>query len=378
MAGPIDSKNHPPKTISLKKAIKIIELLCKVKYPYWVMSPIIPQCVEYASKLPWEHTSIAKLLNIILYVSFYEDIQHRESISTATSGHTRHSFLNNSNINSGGLRNSISLPAIHSTAAAAAAAGHSSSSTRIQTNNVSFQLPSEQQAYAIINATAAAFTSASHNNNTTSTNTTANNSQQSSPQHPRRRTSSADISEHMQFGSSKIVMLRNIEQFISKIWVSNVNKNLSQNPEENKDGIKYFIKSLDKHRYSSYIQLNFDIAYNLAEPQHNILLSELAYICNYCWDIEFLTIKNMLNRGQTTFGRRAAIVGSYDTSKAYMNGIERLCLIRLLHWYSTENNFLGIDWEDVEINAKDRLFPFTIPSTLLEKSHNELNYLKNK
>jgi hypothetical protein len=153
-----------------------------------------------------------------------------------------------------------------------------------------------------------------------------------------------------------------------------MNKNLSM-PPAGKEGKMFFISSIDKHRYNSYINMDFESAFALADPNHTILLSELAYVCISCWDAEYSTIKAMLSRGQTTFGRRPAILGFYDTTKAKMNGVERLCLIRLLHWYSTEHAFLGIDWDDVEANAKDRLFPFAIPPSLLQKSHNELNYL---
>lgn len=350
MAGPADAKNYPAKSISLRKAIKIIELLCKVKQPYWVMSPIIPQCVEFASKLPWDAPSISKLLNILIYVSLHEDVRSpcAATMTGTTSGGGLHSRG----------RGSVSLPAI----------GHSASGATGGTggrgHSVSFSLSSDQGTSSIA-ATAAAFSAASNMNSPTST---------PGPTAARRRASSTDIAETLQFGSSKILLLRSLEPLIQKVWRSNVNKALSE-PKGEKDGRMYFISSLDKHRYSSYIKMDFETALSLAEPHHTILLSELAYVCINCWDVEFTTIKAMLSRGQTTFTRRPAIVGFYDTTKAKMNGVERLCLIRLLHWYSTEFEFLGIDWEEVEFYAKDRLFPFAIPQSLLEKSRNELNFL---
>lgn len=339
MAGPADAKNYPSKSISLRKAIKIVELLCKVKQPYWVMSPIIPQCVEYASKLPWDAPSISKLLNILFFVSMHEDVRAASGAASPGPNHSR-------------MRGSVSLPAI----------GHSSGGGRA--SSVSFSL-SPDQSTASLAATAAAFSAVSGMNSPSTT-----------PGHTaaRRRASSADIGESLMFTSSRILLLRNLDNLVHKIWRSNVNKSLSE-PTGGKDGRLYFISSLDKHRYNSYIKMDFDQALALAEPQHTVLLSELAYICINCWDVEFTTIKAMLSRGQTTFTRRPAIVGAYDTSKAKMNGVERLCLIRLLHWYSTEFEFLGIDWDEVEFNAKDRLFPFAIPQSLLEKSHNELNFL---
>jgi hypothetical protein len=343
MAGPADAKNYPSKSISLRKAIKIIELLSKVKQPYWVMSPIIPQCVEYASKLPWDAPSLAKLLNILIFVSQFEDV--RATSASASPMHSRGSVL------VPGTRSSASLPPIGS------AAGH----TGNRAGSVSFCL-SPDQSTATLAATAAAFSAA------------ASPGSAGPGTGNRRRASTADFSEQLAYGSSKILMLRNLENLVGKMWRSHMNKNLSF-PPAGKDGKMFFIGSLDKHRYHSYIHMDFESALSLAESHHTILLSELAYVCIYCWDAEFSTIKQMLTRGQTTFTRRPAILGFYDTTKAKMTGVERLCLIRLLHWYSTENAFLGIDWDDVEINAKDRLFPFAIPPSLLQKSHNELNYL---
>jgi hypothetical protein len=332
MAGPADAKNYPAKSISLRKAIKIVELLSKVKQPYWVMSPIIPQCVEYASKLPWDAPSIAKLLNILIFVSLFEDSKGASS-------------ANNSPLHSrgAGTRGSVSLPSITQT---------NSGTVGNRPSAVSFSL-SPDQSTATLAANAAALSAAGGSAGTPGGGN-------------RRRASTADASEQLQFGSTKIIMLRNLETLVGKLWKSNMNKNLSM-PPAGKEGKMFFISSMDKHRYNSYINMDFESAFALADPNHTILLSELAYVCISCWDAEYSTIKAMLSRGQTTFGRRPAILGFYDTTKAKMNGVERLCLIRLLHWYSTEHAFLGIDWDDVETNAKDRLFPFAIPPSLLQK-----------
>jgi hypothetical protein len=126
MAGPADAKNYPSKSISLRKAIKIIELLSKVKQPYWVMSPIIPQCVEYASKLPWDAPSLAKLLNILIFVCQFEDV--RATSASASPMHSRGSVL------VPGTRSSASLPPIGS------AGGH----TGNRAGSVSFCLSPDQ------------------------------------------------------------------------------------------------------------------------------------------------------------------------------------------------------------------------------------------
>ncbi len=343
LAGTGNEKTFQPKSISLRKAIKIIELLTLSKQPYWVMAPIIPQCVEYASKLPWDRTSLSKILNLLIFMCLYEDTKGSQSMIASRSN------------TASGSRNSMSLPSL----------GHHGSAGGNRASSVSFSLAPEQSAASLAAAIAHASAHAhSHHGSpvgTPGTHTPA-----------RRRGSSADMSENALFGSSKVVLLRNLDTLINKLWRANPNKVVTTQGRENK---MFFLSSLEKHKFPTYIPMNFDQALALAESNHSIQLSELAYICVFCWDVEYATIKQMLERGQTTFSRRPAIVGFYDTNKAKMTAIERMCLIRLLHWYSTEEEFLGIDWEDVQMNAKERLFPFAIPASLLEKSHNELNHL---
>jgi len=348
MAGTGSDKIYSPKAISLRKAIKIIELLTQSKQPYWVMAPIIPQCVEFASKLPWDRTSLSKLLNILIYVCLYEDVK----TSNGPAAHSRTGTP-------GGSRYSLLLPSVAGHTQASAMPGSAGG----RAGSVSFNLSPDQSASTLA-ATAAAFSQAN----------SSVSSPVGTPGHTgaRRRGSSADFSENLHFGSSKTIMMRNLDAQIAKLWRANPNKVVTTQGRESK---MFFLSSLDKHKFPTYIPMDFEQALALAEPSQTIQLSELAYICVFCWDQEYATIKAMLTRGQTTFTRRPAIAGFYDTNKAKMTGMERMCLVRLLHWYSTEDEFLGIDWDDVELNAKERMFPFAIPPGLLEKSHNELNHL---
>eukprot|EP01034_Spumella_vulgaris_P021698 gene21698-27749_t len=332
--------NSGPKTITLKKAVKIISLLSQVQHPYWTMSPLAPACIEYNCKLPWRDDSIAKLLNVLFFVVLYEPNSAPTSAPT-TAGNRRGSTLTAGSlpaINPSSYPSTPQTDRSHSNAFVTLQDGERGSSSRSM-------LKSSTSDFAPFSAAA---------------------EQQQQP--PMSQAAQAAYRQ-----SAKIQMLKNLDNVVKRVWSGQMHSGVSDS------GDKYvlfdFLSKLDHARtLPGYARMTYEKAISLAENQ-SILVSELALVCIECWEVEYAEVKVAMARGKLTSKRRMGVSGNYDTSQAKLNAVERLALTRLLHWYSVEGESRGVDWEDVDAKFSDRLFPFTVPSSLMAKSRNELNHL---
>lgn len=369
-----------PKSITLKRAIKIIELLNSDKQPFWVMAPLIPSCIEYGTKLPWDESSVLKLLNLVLFVGLFEGYNNpNASLSNcaATGAIGGAAGSGNPRTPAGGTNSAFF---------ATPAAGRSVAGSAIPSAAASGQAtPIRAQSAASGTGTPAAGaidgagTPMSGNNNTLPS---APNSPSRLSRRPSVGTSGnpggtanglREVTDDQIFSSGRVVMLRSLDALVTRLWNSSVNASASMGSLESET---YFLANLHRHNYTSHLRLTFEQVYEIAEGK-SISLSEFCYAMINCWDAEYATVKKAIFSGSTTFNRRGAICGHYDIHKAHMNAAERLCMTRLLHWFSDEQDFHGIDWHEVLINAKDRLFPFNVPESLLKKSVNELHYLED-
>lgn len=337
------------KRISFKKALKAIDVLSSTSQPHWVMSPMIPICIEYGAKLPWDKTSMSKLLTILLFLVLSDELNsNHASKHHLNSRPKREVDDNHTIIASDGL--TPLLPPIANTNTANTET-FMTSSTASTTNQ---QHDSELLTMAA---------SMVDNNNNTNSYTS------SSSYIPQDNNRTAIVSPtRMQF-------LRTIDDFISKVWSSSVHRDLSRPDATINDKMEYLMH-LSEHSTIKYVPVTIDEAYKLIRSKDSMFLSELSYVCIKCWDFEYKLIKSLIEKAKFTFKRRTAISGCYDTKQAEMNAADRLCLIRLMHWYSVDDEMLPIDWDEVIEKSKERLFPFAMPDSLVSKSINELNHLE--
>ncbi len=327
-----------PKTITLKKAVKIIALLSQVQHPYWTMSPLAPACIEYNCKLPWRDDSIAKLLNILFFVVLFEPNSAPPSAPT-TAGNRR-----------GSTMTAGSLPAINLTHPSTPQTDRSHTNAFASSGNMQ-DMDRAGSSRSMLRSSTSDFA-------------------------PMSATEQAPMSQAALQAyrlSAKIQMLKNLDNVAKRVWSGQMHSGVSSS------GDKYvlfdFLSKLDHARtLPGYARMTYEKAISLAENQ-TILVSELALVCIECWEVEYAEVKVAMARGKLTSKRRMGVSGNYDTSQAKLNAKERLALTRLLHWYSVEGESRGVDWEDVDAKFNERLFPFTVPSSLMAKSRNELNHL---
>jgi len=331
------------KRIAFKKALKAIDILCSTSQPHWVMSPMIPICIEYGAKLPWDKTSVSKLLTILLFLVLSDETNINHVSKHLNTAQPRTDEYNNA------LDGSIPLlPPI--------------TKTNI-TNAETFMTTTTTQQDGELTVVASMI---ANNNNNTNINSNSYTSLSSySPQDKRVATVSP----------TRMHFLRTIDDFINKVWSSTVHRDLSRSNATINDKMEYLMH-LDEHPTINYVPVTITEAYSLIRSKDSIFLSEFAYICIKCWDFEYKLIKSLIDKAKFTFKRRTAISGCYDTKQAEMNAAERLCLIRLMHWYSVDDEMLPIDWDEVIEKSKERLFPFAVPDSLVSKSINELNHLE--
>lgn len=312
-----------PKVISLKKAIRIIALLSQTKHPHWTMSPLSPACIEFNCQYPWSPESISKLLNILFYVALYDPSLPPPPSSPAM-----------------GSRRASSLPPLASQ------------------HNLLAELQAQQQQQ--LQQAQDAFL------------TQSQQQQQQQPASAAELAMSAALIAALKV-QARVAMLRNLETVVKKMWGASASSNMSKS--QNKADLLHYFNRIDQQRnHHHYARLTYEKAMSLVDNQ-TILVSELALLCIECWDCEYAQTKLTISKGKITSQRRMAISGKYDSAMANCTAVERLAIIRLLHWYSHEGESRGVDWEDVEVNYKERAFPFLVPNSLMEKSRNELNYL---
>ena len=308
---------YNPKVISLKKAIRIIALLSQVKHAHWTMAPLSPACIEFNCQYPWSPESISKLLSILFYVALYDPAFPPPPSSSPALGSRRAS----------------SLPPLSSQ------------------QNLLAEIQSQPQTHAPLLPQESFLTQGA---------TVAEVAM-----------SAAALAQYKV--NARVGMLRNLDTIVKRMWGASANSNMSKST--NKTELLNYFNRIDQQRnHFHYARLTYEKAMSLVDNQ-TILVSELALLCIECWDCEYARTKLTISKGKITSQRRMAIAGKYDASTAQCTAVERLAIIRLLHWYSHEGESRGVDWEDVEVNYKERAFPFLVPDSLMEKSRNELNYL---
>lgn len=126
-----------------------------------------------------------------------------------------------------------------------------------------------------------------------------------------------------------------------------------------------------------HIRMDVEQAMILSETL-SISMYDFVLVTVRAWNCEYESIKADLQRIQLLKQRRQAITGHYDARQAKMTAQERLTITRLLQYYKRGEEFIGIDWDEVDEQADRHFFPFSLPKSLLSKSRNELQVLTDQ
>lgn len=112
----------------------------------------------------------------------------------------------------------------------------------------------------------------------------------------------------------------------------------------------------------------------LEKAEHNFLTAaHLALALTEAWEQEALMINENLTRAVVSSTRRMAVRGVFRPECAVISIAERNCMLKILKWYAN-NARREVDWEEVRNLNLQRVFPFYVPDSLMEKSTAELNH----
>eukprot|EP01038_Epipyxis_sp_PR26KG_P006647 gene6647-9123_t len=334
-----------PKIITLKKAVRIISFLLSNKHPYFTISALSASCVEYNSELPWQSDSVSKLFNVLFFVVFYEtlngnnDDMKNDSFSPRAIIDTKTNF------------NRINSP-------------HSMKSGKDSSKTMTRNLTG-----ATLSSSETGLRTPTSSDNNTKTNSIGNNNSSN--------LNNNNNTNEFKF-DTRIGLMKSLNTIINDIWKSSSNQNLSNliknNIYNDTQKIVDYISNADilKDKFS-FVRLSLENAHELAENL-TISLSEFIIVCVKCWECEYRTTLYKISKTSISSQRRNAIVGHYDSSKASLNAIEKLSFIRILKWFEYDT-FRGIDWDHVQEQFSNKILPFHVPISLLQKSKNELIYL---
>ena len=109
-----------------------------------------------------------------------------------------------------------------------------------------------------------------------------------------------------------------------------------------------------------------------AADNRHISVADLAIACVEAWENECQQMQFTLNRAAVGNERRVAIVGTFDMETAKSNLKERKAILRILKWYASVFR-REVDWAEVRSLSLARKFPFEVPLSLLDKSTAELH-----
>ena len=112
----------------------------------------------------------------------------------------------------------------------------------------------------------------------------------------------------------------------------------------------------------------------MQEAEHNFLTAaHLALTLTEAWEQEALLINSNLTRAVISSTRRMGVRGVFRPECAAISIAEKNCMLKILKWYAN-NARREVDWEEVRNLNQQRLFPFHVPDSLMEKSTAELNH----
>jgi hypothetical protein len=105
----------------------------------------------------------------------------------------------------------------------------------------------------------------------------------------------------------------------------------------------------------------------------HLTAAHLAIALVESWEQECLMINENMTRAVVSSTRRMAVRGVFNPESANITIAEKNCVLKILKWYAN-NAKREVDWEEARELNLQRVFPFFVPDSLMEKSTAELNH----
>ena len=326
-------KKVKEKYIPLRRALKVLEIMTENKddQAHWNMSSLSAGCMEYETVLPWSKESKAKLLHLLMY-----SIGEGDTIESLIEIKTSKSYTNAQLIRAKTL---MSLPASSKSNRSTILAS-SPKSNNGSSRNLSDKIDKIENSHNIV-----------------STSSSTTNIPQIIPHSDVNIQRFQNLSlKATQIWNSKIVPILN-ETALSEELILNKVMNVGRVIDDKISCISF--ENMFPHVGS-----------------HLISLSELSMVCIEAWEAEYTMVNANAKRSVVTRERKNAVSGTFDRDIAELDQTESISLTRIINWCHSNNQEL--DWDDIKFNALNKVFPFYVPLSLVNKTNPELNYHYNE
>lgn len=333
--------------VSIRKAIKIIQLMIDLVEPRWMMSNSLSACMEFNAPLPWRSNALSKLYHLLFFMAGITDFYHN---SESTNGR-KQSVLASPNsrpsspavIEKQNSKNNEIDPAMIRIKELKGKA-KSIWASRI----VSPRTPNKSNTFANLQ-----FLSKMNNSNIPSVSSPV-------PQNELNTNSYSTFDTEGQSISQSIYPNSNNSGKASKS--GNLQKAVSM---ANEIDIGQVING-------TVTAINIDKALAIGNVFY-ITAADLALICCEAWELEREILESSLKRALVVKERRVAVFGKFGGNIANVNNKEKLAISRIIDWF-IGNGLAGVDWTEAKEIAANSGYHFHVPPSILQKSNTELDY----
>jgi hypothetical protein len=334
--------------VSIRKAIKIIQLMVDLVEPRWMMSNALSACMEFNAPLPWRSNALSKLYHLLFYMAGITDFYHNSELTKSSGRKTTCLAPPNSRPSSPAViekqankYNDIDPAMLRIKEL------KSKAKTIWGSRIVSPRTPSKSNTLANLQ-----FLAKMNNSNTPSF---------SSPAAPPTGINTNSYSTFDTEGQS--IPQSSIPSNSGKASKSgNLQKAVSM---ANEIDIGQVING-------TVTAINIEKALAIGNVFH-ITSADLALICCEAWELEREVLENSLKRALVVKERRVAVFGKFGGNISNANNKEKLAISRIIDWF-IGNGKAGVDWTEAKEIAVNSGYHFHVPPSILQKSNTELDY----
>lgn len=388
------------RTISLRKGLKIIKLLQEIRDSYWIMSPLVGYCIEYSSPLPWSSHSASKLLNVLFYLSLQDDHVKPRSRAQSMIDDDIDSDVGKTRIDA----DPSSLPTLKPNGAEL--------KRTVTINSASNSTASSLNSHKSRQNASLPFVSNSISNNLAKAANHVSNS-------------NVSINYRHELLKSLDVIIENVwKSDINTHIISNVGNNISPNdvqpivdywssfnllqselesndksreiqtdemetndasvissPSRRKRSIQTSSRNITVNGSFSFVPLSIDDGISIGDL-FTLNVNEFILVLIRCWEREYRMMLSFIEKSKIKIQRRPAMTGlNQSQAQIPFSAAEKQALVKLLYFYKQKhprNQFVDIDWDEVESKYEHKAYPFKIPPSLFAKTRSQLSKLTDE
>lgn len=332
-------KKVKEKYIPLRRALKVLEIMIENKedQAHWNMSLLSAGCMEYDTVLPWSMESKARLLHLLMY-----SIGQGDTIESLTETKATASKLGTTVA----MTRAKTLLVVHSSVPLP---------TGTKNNRNTIQVSSPK------------------NSSAGSRNLNLFDKTENSQNSVLNANLTMQIPQIIPHSDVNIQRFQNLNLKAVQIWNSKIVPVLDQTVNQ-EDALNQVMK-VGQVVDNKISFISFESIFPFI-GSHVISLSELSMVCIEAWEAEYTMINANAKRAVVTRDRKNAVSGAFDSDIAELDQNEKIALIRIVGWCSSNNKEL--DWDEIKVSASNNIFSFNVPTSLMTKTNPELNYHQNE